>query len=219
MFRLLLGVVGLTGIVIALPLLFAGGSLVWMDATKTDANGFLNSATMDIEVDGFALVAGPAEIEDLPDMPAGPVSLGKVASLRIQAENMDPGKGTFIGVAPTDSLDTYLGGVTYAVVEDSAPDAMFLSYRTNATGEPLAPPAEQTFWTASAAGEGPQELQWDLQEGTISFVIMNDDASDGIAVEAIVGARIPLLRPVGTALVLGGAAALTLGGLFLAIAL
>jgi hypothetical protein len=219
MFRVLLGIFGLTGIVIALPLLFAGGSLIWIDVTQTDANGFLNSTDMNIDVDGFALVAGPTEIETLPDMPSGPVSLGSIATIRIQAENMDPDKGTFIGVAPTDTLDAYLGGVTYAVVEDTNPDGMFLTYRTNAAGEPLAPPAEQPFWSASATGEGPQEVRWDVQEGNVSFVIMNEDASDGVSVEAEIGARIPLLRPVGEGLVLGAVAALGVGCLFLVMAL
>jgi hypothetical protein len=219
MFRVLLGVIGLAGIVIALPLLFAGGSLFWMGTVGTDANGFLNSSVMDIEVDGYALVAGPTEFEDVPDMPSGPVSLGKIGSLRIQATNLDSGKGVFIGVAPTDSLDAYLGGVPYAVVEDTAPDEVFLSYRTNASGEPLLPPAEQGFWTASVTGDGPQELQWDFQEGTVSFVIMNEDASDGVAIETVVGVRIPLLVPVGEGLLLGGAVALAAGGLFLAMAL
>ena len=62
MFRLLLGAIGLAGILIALPLLFAGGSLFWADTVFTDADGFINSTEMAIEVDGFALVAGPDAI-------------------------------------------------------------------------------------------------------------------------------------------------------------
>ena len=48
MFRLLLGVIGLTGVLVALPLLLAGGSLFWVDTALTDENGFVNSTVMEI---------------------------------------------------------------------------------------------------------------------------------------------------------------------------
>lgn len=219
MFRLLLGIIGLTGILIALPLLFAGGSLFWVDTALTDTNGFVNSTVMEIEVDGFALVAGPAEIEDLPKIPDSPIALGEIATLRIQAENLDEDKGLFIGIAPTEILDDYLGGVPYAVVDDTDEDEMFLSYRMNSSDEPLPPPGEQEFWTSSTAGIGLQQLEWELEEGDVSFVIMNEDATDGLAIEAVVGVRVPLIGPVGVGLLIGGGVTLAVGTILLALTL
>ena len=57
MFRLLVGLIGVTSVIVAVPLLFAGGSLLWLDTTLTDAEGFVNSVPMEIEIDGYALVA------------------------------------------------------------------------------------------------------------------------------------------------------------------
>lgn len=219
MFRLLLGVIGLAGILVALPLLFAGGSLFWVDTVFTDADGFINSTEMEIEVDGFALVAGPAEIEDLPKIPDSPIELGEIATLRIQVENLDADKGIFIGIASTEILDDYLGGVPYAVVDDTDEDEMFLSYRMNVSDEPLSPPGEQEFWTLSTTGIGAQELEWELEDGAVSFVVMNEDASDGLAVEAVVGVRVPAIRPVSVGLLIGGGVALTVGTILLALAL
>jgi hypothetical protein len=219
MFRLMLGVIGLAGVLIALPLLFAGGSLYWVDTALTDEDGFVNSAAMEVEVDGFALVAGPAEIEDLPEIPNSPIDLGQVATLRIQVLNLDPDQGVFVGMAPTDLLDDYLGGVPYAVVDDTNEDGMFLSYRMNTSEQPLSPPAEQEFWTLSSTGIGFQELEWKLEEGDVSFVIMNEDASDGLAFEAVVGARVPLIGPVSIGLIVGGAVTLAIATILLAIAL
>ena len=219
MFRLLLGVIGLAGALIALPLLFAGGSLFWVDTALTDANGFVNSTVIEIEVDGFALVAGPAEIEDLPEIPDSPIALGEIATLRIQAENLNADQGIFIGIAPTEILDEYLGGVPYAVVDDTDEDEIFLSYRMNASGEPLSPPGEQGFWTSSTTGIGLQQLDWELEDGDVSFVSMNEDASDGLAIEAVVGVRIPLMRSVGVGLLIGGGVTLAIGTVLLALAL
>jgi hypothetical protein len=219
MFRLMLGVIGLAGVLIALPLLFNGGSLYWVDTALTDENGFVNSVVMEVEVDGFALVAGPAEIEDLPEIPSSPIDLGQIATLRIQALNLDPDQEIFVGMAPTDLLDDYLGGVPYAVVDDTNEDGMFLSYRMNTSEQPLSPPAEQEFWTLSSTGIGFQELEWELEEGDVSFVIMNEDASDGLAFEAVVGARVPWIGPVSMGLIVGGAVTLAIGTILLAIAL
>ena len=40
MFRLLLGVVGMVGVLIAVPLLFVGGGLFIVDTALTDSDGF-----------------------------------------------------------------------------------------------------------------------------------------------------------------------------------
>jgi len=219
MFRLLLGAIGLAGILIALPLLFAGGSLFWADTVFTDADGFINSTEMEIEVDGFALVAGPAEIEGLPNLPDSPIELGEIATLRIQAESLDADGELFIGIAPTEILADYLGGVPYAVVDDAHEDEVFLTYRMNTSDVALLPPGEQSFWTVSASGIGIQELEWELEEGNVSFVIMNQDASDGLAIEAVAGVRVPAIRPVSVGLLIGGGVALTIGTLLFALAL
>jgi len=219
MFRLLLGAIGLTGILIAFPLLFAGGSLFWVDTALTDENGFVNSTVMEIQVDGFALVAGPAEVEDLPEIPDSPIALGEIATLRIQAENLDTDQGIFIGIAPTEILDDYLGGVPYSVVDDVNEGEMFLTYRMNASDEPISPPGELEFWTSSAAGIGLQQLEWELEEGDVSFVIMNEDASDGLGIEAVAGVRVPLIGPVGIGLLIGGGVSLAVGTILFALAL
>jgi len=219
MFRLLLGVIGLAGILVALPLLLTGGSLFWVDTAFTDADGFINSSKMEIEVDGFALVAGPAEIEDLPNLPDSPIELGEIATLRIQAENLDADGGLFIGIAPTEILADYLGGVPYAVVDDVYEDEMFLSYRMSTSDGDLLPPGDQGFWTVSISGIGIQELEWELEEGNVSFVIMNQDASDGLAIKAVAGVRVPAIRPVSVGLLIGGGVALTIGTILFALAL
>lgn len=48
---------------------------------------------------------------------------------------------------------------------------------------------------------------------------MNEDASDGLAFETVVGARVPLIGPVSIGLLVGGAVILAIGTILLAIAL
>jgi hypothetical protein len=48
---------------------------------------------------------------------------------------------------------------------------------------------------------------------------MNEDASDGLAFTTAVGVRVPILQPIGVALVIGGVALLAVSTILLAIAL
>ena len=216
MFRILMGLIGIAGLVVATSLLFGGGSLLLLDATLTDEGGFINSVPFDVEVDGYAVVAGPAEIELTPDVP---VDLGEIATLRIRAIHEDPTRGIFVGIANAADNDMYLGGVPHAIVEDLNDESFSLTYRVDASGEVPGSPSEQPFWISSTHGPGLQALEWEIETGDVSFVVMNTDAADGISFEAVVGARIPLIRPVGTGLLIGGGVALAVGTILLALAL
>ncbi len=216
MFRMLMGLLGVVGLIVAASLLFGGGSLLIVETALTDDDGFINSVPFDIEVDGYAVVAGPAEIELTPDVP---IDLGEIATVRISSTHEDPSKGIFIGVADTASVNAYLGGVPYAIVEDLDDESFSLTYRVDASGEAPGAPGEQPFWIDSTLGSGQQTLEWGIETGDVSFVVMNTDAADGISFEAIVGARVPLIRPIGMGLLIGGGVALVVGTLLLAIAL
>lgn len=219
MFKLLLGLIGIVGVIVALPLLFSGGSLVWVDAVLTDADGFISSPDMEIDVDGFALMTGPAEIDTLPEMPVSPIELADIATIRIEAENLDAVTGVFVGVADTDLLEGYLATVPYAMVSDVDEDGLVLVYREDATGDVLAAPAEQGFWNASVHGVGEQVLEWNIEDGDYTLVVMNEDASDGLSFRTSLGIRTPVIQPIGMTLVIGGVVTLALGTLLLALAL
>ena len=216
MFRILMGLLGVVGLIAATSLLFGGGSLLVLESTLADEEGFIESVPFDIEVDGYAVVAGPAEIDLTPDVP---IDLGEIATLRIRASHEDPGSGLFVGVAYADDVDVYLGGVPHAIVEDLDEEEFSLTYRVDASGELPGAPGEQSFWIESTHGLGMQTVEWEIETGDVSFVVMNEDATDGMSFEAIVGARVPLIRTAGTGLLIAGGVALAVGTILLAIAL
>jgi hypothetical protein len=74
----------------------------------------------------------------------------------------------------------------------------------------------------SSSGAGPQGVTWEVDEvdeGTYSLVVMNEDAVDGLNFEARVGARVPALKSIGVGLLIGGSVAMALGALLLALAI
>jgi hypothetical protein len=222
MIRLLLGLLGVTGLIVAMPLLIGGGTALMVDSTSTDDQGFITSTPIDVEVDGYALVAGPAEIDVSPDIP---LQLGGLVAIRLDVVNksQSPSRGVFVGIAESTTVDEYLGGVPYAIVDDADEDSMILTYRMPDEGDAtLAPPAEQPFWIVSSSGAGPQGVTWEVDEvdeGTYSLVVMNEDAVDGLNFEARVGARVPALKSIGVGLLIGGSVAMALGALLLALAI
>jgi hypothetical protein len=216
MIRLLAGLLGITSAIVATALLIGGGTFLWIDATMTDSEGFINTKPVTLETETYAIATPPAEIDVTS---TGPFEFGTLATFRIEAENLNPAKGVFISVAKADDLENYLDDVLYVEIED----LQIEPFETTMILHPghLAPqtPSAQAFWTISMHGLGPQSLTWDLESGDYAFVLMNEDASPGVAAEAVVGARVPLIRPVSISLLIGGGVALFIGTVLLALAL
>jgi hypothetical protein len=49
-------------------------------------------------------------------------------------------------------------------------------------------------WVAQSSGSGRQQITWPVENGDWTVVVMNADASPGVAVETTAGAEVPALR-------------------------
>ena len=77
------------------------------------------------------------------------------------------------------------------------------SYRSRPGGRPDGPPAAQPFWTAQATGTN-VSLTWPASEGTWSIVVMNADASAGVAADLALGVKVNFLGWVALGLFIAG---------------
>ncbi len=117
----------------------------------------------------------------------------------------------FIGVAPTAQVSKYLSGVARDRITSIDLSAGSVHYEhVNGTALP-APPGEQSFWVATAAGTGSQTLEWALQEGDWALVVMNGDASAPIAADVTLGARFGIVYPLVVGLTVAGVVLLAIG--------
>jgi hypothetical protein len=123
-----------------------------------------------------------------PDRPAGTV--------RVRAAATDQG-AIFVGIAPRDQVEAWLAGTDHERVED----VRFFPFRTSTervTGPGEVPaPAGEDFWVASASGTGTQTLTWPSEPGQWSLVVMNFDASRGLAADVAIGVESGALLPIG----------------------
>jgi hypothetical protein len=215
--RIALIVTGAVTGLLAAGLLAVGGVALWGESEKdrdgyltTDSHRFaasthaLASESLDVDLDGAEWLM---DREDFGDV-----------RLEVAPRGDEP---VFVGIAPTDQVSRYLSGVAHTSVSDvdSWPFEASYDESTTAGDRRPAPPGEQRIWAASVQGAGTQTLEWDVEDGDWSVVVMNADGSRGVDAEVEAGAKVPFLSELGWtaagtgALLLIAAAALVVAGI------
>ena len=155
-----------------------------------DADGFYTSPEYRLTTSSYAVVM-PDVDTDFGARPGSQIRLDQVASVRITTDAGD--RAVFAGIARSSDVSSYLAGVAHEEFVDIR--GRNVVNRAVAGGVIPAPPADQTFWVASSAGTGTQDLTWPVEEGRWSLVIMNLDGTAPLDVVARAGARIEYLTP------------------------
>ena len=193
------------GIVLALPgvaLVASGGFLLGVYATQRDPSGFFTSPSQQVGSYGFALTAPDINATLGPRWERWVPARGKV-TVRIEGDSLLPAP-LFVGVGPTGRVSRYLAGVTHDKLTriDWMADSVEYGH-IDGTKRPSAP-GKQSFWVARGQGSGAQTLEWRLQPGDWTVVIMNADASAPVAATMTVGAQFGILTPIVIGLTAGG---------------
>jgi hypothetical protein len=191
--KVVLITLGVIAGIIAFGLLASGCALVAIDRTQRDDDGFLMSPTRDFASPTYAVVSESADLDSGGAEWALDTFLGTV---RVRSESDRP---VFVGIGPTPEVERYLEGVEYDAVDDldSSGDP---EYAQRAGGAPSAPPGAETFWVASVTGSGEQTLDWDPQDGLWRVVLMNEDATRGVAADMSIGAELDPVLWIGLGL-------------------
>ena len=151
--------------------------------------GYLTTDTAQVRSEGHAVV-----FED--------VDLGGLSgTVRVRSIGTDPGSPAFIGVGTPADVREYLRGTGYSTVTDIEDGEV--TYTQHAGASPALAPGGSDIWTAQAEGTGPQTVTWKPEGGPWSVVVMNQDASSGIEVDAAVGATVPIVRRIVGVLLIG----------------
>ena len=205
-------VIGSLILLVGIALLIGGGALVGVDRGFTDDEGFLTVPSADLERDTHAVAAEAVFEGDWIWWYRHPTTV------RIRMTGERP---VFLGIAPRADLEAYLSDVSYSEIEridfdDYRKDRVWTAEYEDHIG-PNAPalPGDQTFWHASAQGEGTQDLVWEIEPGDWMLVVMNADGSRGIELTGTVGVETPWLLAVGIGLLVAGVVLVALGLTFI----
>ena len=191
--------------------LVLGGSLALYGEVEKDDNGYLNTSAERFTADTRALATENLDV-DLGDgeWVVQPGDLGKV---RLEAESRD-GKPLFVGIARTTDVERYLGNVPHTTVRDveAGPfDEFDADYVRHSGQRHPASPEHADIWAASNQGPGRQAVDWEIEDGEWSVVVMNADGSLGVDADISAGANIPFLDELGWTALGSGSFALILG--------
>jgi hypothetical protein len=215
--RIVLLVFGIIVVLISFGLIISGGTLLAVDSTFRDSQGYYTTPFAPVTANSSAIATHPADFH---------ISRGffmsnrDPASIRVEAQNNSSGKAIFIGIAREPDLTNYLNNVSHDEFTGLSLRPYHLELTHFAGGSPSTPPTTRTFWVASVTGTGTQTLQWDISSGTYSLVIMNADGSAPIDAQVSLAAKVPeVVRGVGWGLLIAGIIVLIIGGglIFLAV--
>jgi hypothetical protein len=185
--------------IVAIGFLIGGGFLIWANETQRDADGFFTTDEVALSTEAYALVS---EEVDLGSRPGEWFPSGRLATVRVEVGS-ESGP-VFVGIGPEQDVEAYLDDVSYSQLTHISWDGDNVTYR-NVSGEGTpAPPGDQDFWAVASAGPGTQTLEWDLEQGRWTVVVMNEDASAGVTVDATAGAETDLMIWVAIGLLMAG---------------
>ena len=170
------------GGLIGLALLVAGIAVIAVHAFERDDDGYFTSDQEQLESATYAISSEEIDLGADADDWAPEGLLGEA---RIHVESSKP---IFIGIGPDVEVDRYLSRVAYDELSDFDNGEAQLDLHPG--GRPQTPPGEQDFWVAEAEGAGAQTLTWDADFGRWTVVVMNADASRGLAIEADAGVKL-----------------------------
>jgi hypothetical protein len=184
------------GILFALAgtaLVTSGGFVLGVYGSQRDPSGFFTTPSQTVGSYGFALSAPNINAQLGPRWEKWVPSRAQ-ATIRITGSSELPAP-LFIGIGPTARVSKYLSGVTRDKITSIDLTAGTFQY-THVDGTTLpSAPGTQSFWVAKAEGTGTQTLEWALQTGDWTVVIMNGDATPPVAATMSIGARFGIFTP------------------------
>lgn len=205
--RIVALIVGFLLLAPGIGMLFGGVGLSVLAAQRDD-EGFATT-TVALASPTAAITTNDLTFQVDPGTPEWVVD---ALDLDVRIGVVDGAQDVFVGIGPAGAVDDWLTGVAHDQVQrvTVATGGADVTYRAQPGTDVAIAPAGQSFWVASATGQG-GELTWTATDGEWTAVVTNADGSLGVVTDLEVGLRADFLLPVGLILV-------TLGVLVLALA-
>jgi hypothetical protein len=212
--RVTLMVAGCLLLLVSLGIGGGGATAGLLDQAARDHDGFVMTGEVPVETDTHALVSDSMTIHTDGSTSLVPEEI--FGDAKVEATNGD-GSTLFVGVGSTADVADYLDGVQQAEVVDitTTDDGAEARYRVTGQDPPSVPPTEVDTWVAQSTGSGTVSVDWPVEEGDWTIVVMNADGSAGVTADVAVGASLPWLGWAAVALLAGAGIGLLLSVLMM----
>lgn len=161
-----------------------------------DSDGYYMSDPLPVDRPSHAIITGDIDIlrgryETLGEGSVVTALLADPDEVRMQGIAAGP-TPLFMGIAEATAVGEYLGGVTHDEITSwdvnrAALENLEYTPRGGATAPP-GTPGTGVPWEASVMGVGTLTLDWTIESGDWTAVVMNADASPGVKAELAFGA-------------------------------
>ena len=190
---------------IGFVMLLGGLALIAAHAFARDDDGFYTTGNERLMSDAYAITTDEITLgADVADQ----VPEDLLGTVRVKAESTNP-RPLFVGIARTEDIDGYLGGVGRSELTDFRHgDPVYQQFPGRA---PAGPPGAQSFWVAESSGTGQQVVDWDAESGDWTVAVMNAGATRVVSVDADIGAKVGWLIWVGIGFAIFGLAVTAAG--------
>lgn len=215
--RVLTTIFGIFFLILAVPMTLGGIAVLTVPPAIADNQGYMNTEPIHLQNDNsYAFISDSIMMNGASSQSYSKYndnysvqyefnSYDKIVNFRIQADSY------FIGLAPTSDIQHYLENVPYEVVSQmNSRSLTAYSVNSDKNGSLSSDPANQSFWIASGTNTlyyTPSNTDFNKN---LSLVIMKADGSQGVDANVTLGVNVPILKPIGIALV-------TVGSIFLII--
>jgi hypothetical protein len=216
--RVILLVIGVLIALVGLGMAAAGGTLLWINETQRDDEGFFTTRTERFASGEFAVTSERVDL-GFDHGTSWPGDMGDLAEVRVRATSANPSDAVFVGIGRAADVETYLAGVPHAQVDDIDLDPFRVDYVDRPGLRAPEPPGAQGFWVARAEGPGRQTLRWPLEEGRWILVLMNADATAPVAADLKLGLKLDPLRAAAIGILIAGLLVLAIGATLVVLAL
>jgi hypothetical protein len=189
---------------IGLVMLIGGIAAAIAVGVARDDDGFFRTDQFHIASPTAAITSESLDLGGAPGDAEWLTRRGDFATVSLQVESIGNGKELFAGIGPTADVDAYLASVARDRVDDFDDDARVPILIREEGAETPAPPGDEAFWAVQMTTTQSADLEWEVEDGDWTIVVMNADASPGIDADVRVGIKLDWLLPVAIGLTVVG---------------
>lgn len=204
--KLIAVIFGIFFLLLGLVFSVSGIAIFAVSNIYTDSDGYFNTPQFQLEQNSSVAVTLSDININIKDATPQIIQndLGSIVTIRIALSSPN---SYFIGVGQTSDVNQYLSNVSYSQINN-----VTWANGVEVTTSPINPsstadlsnntPTNQSFWDTYTTGN--KVFQWAPKAGAWTIVIMKTDGSTGINVGVQAGAKVPVLTPIATFLVVIG---------------
>jgi hypothetical protein len=194
-----------TALIVGVMLLFpaigsglAGGAVLALGSQR-DAAGFVSSPMISVNSGTAALTSENLTIHDSDRWARDLAGVGEV---RITATSTDD-QPIFLAVGPRADVEAWLSTAAYDRITDVTARQVSYARQSGRVG-PVASPAAQDFWVASASGIQGATLTWQVTDGDYMIVLSDATGVPGVSADVRAAVQVPEVTALGVGLLIAG---------------